>query len=266
MSLSTTSYYQVIPGACCHHGTCNCPRSNCAASQVLVHPASPAYTTVTTHTHHSPIVTISPLPGVSPLPVSLGVVNLQNAYNYGHPSTTISGVVLTNPSINPLVALGSGLCHGKVHCDLSEYPIDVCVSKLWGGSAPITEHQKQFVVVEGALHQRFRVMFDHPGLTRNWIDFRGILTIRDLLAEMHWHFHDRIGQGEESHLKKHMNLWEVASGTQVKRCQDELDSDAEWRRGMKRVDILGKECKFQGVYLDPSFVGDYLTLHVVLGR
>ena len=63
-----------------------------------------------------------------------------------------------------------------------------------------------------------------------------------------------------------MNLWKVASDTQVKRCQDVLDSDAEWAQGMKRVDILGKECKFQGVYLDSSFIGDHLTLHVVFGK
>jgi len=259
------SYYQVVPGACYLHGASNCPHPSCAASQVLIHPASPTFTTFTARTHRSPIITISPLPGVTPLPASLGVVNFQNTYNYDSPSQ-ISALVLTNPSVNPLVALGSSLCHGKVHCDISESPIDVCVSKVWGNSAPITEEQKRSLVVDGALHRRFRVRFDHPGLTPTWLDFQGILTVRDLLMEIHWHLHERIGHGEKHHLKKDMNLWKVASDAQVKRCQDALESDAEWKRGMKRVDILGKECKFQGVYLDSSFIGDHLTLHAVFGK
>jgi len=266
MSSASTSYCQVASRTCYLHGTFNCPESSCAVSQVLVHPASPAFTTVTMRTRRSPVFTISPLPGVPPLPASLGVVGFQNTHNYGPPNPTVSAPVLTTPSVNPLVALGSGLCHGKVLCDVSEYPINVCVSKLWSNSAPITEEQKRSLVVEGALHRRFRVKFDHPGLTRTWLDFQGILTIRDLLTEIHWHFHERIGHGEKNHLKKDMNLWKVASDTQVKRCQDVLDCDAEWKRGMKRVDILGKECKFHGVYLGSSFIGDHLTLRVVFGK
>ena len=259
------SYYQVASDACFLHGTFNCPHQSCAVNQVIIRPASPTFTVRTTRTHRSPIIAISPLPGVSPLPASLGVVGFQNTYNYGSPGQ-ISALVLTNPSVNPLVALGSGFCHGKVHCDISESPINVCVSKIWGNSVPITEEQKLSLVVEGALHGRFRVRFDHPGLTRTWLDFEGILTVRDLLTEIHWHFHERIGHREKRHLKKDMNLWKVASDTQVKRCQDALESDTEWKQGMKRVDILGKECKFQGVYLDSSFIGDHLTLHAVFGK
>lgn len=260
MSLPATPCYQVVTGKHYH------PNPNYVIGQALVYPSSPAFTAVTTHSHHSPIFTISPLPGVTPLPGSFAVVNLQNAYNTcSPPSPAVSALVLTTPYINPLVAVDSGLCHGKVNFDVSKVQIDVRVSKFCGNSAFITDEQKDSLVVEGALHGHFRIEFDHPGLTGS-MGFRRALTVGDLLLGLHKYFHERIGQTEKYHLEKDMDLWKVASDTQVKRCQDMYDPRLEWDLGMKRVDVLGKKSKLRGVYLDPSAFGDHLTLRVVFGK
>ena len=285
MSLTVTSCYQVTGRSCHVHGALGHP--SCIVSQTSYSRASPTSTTITmyagrsptltisplpaahplpatTYTRRSPAITISPLPGISPLPASLQDLDYQDTYNYNPSSPVMSALVLTTPSINPLVAYDSGPC--QVHCDLSKDPIRVRVSGLCGRGARITPEQDRSPVVEGALHSHFRIMFDHPILER-YIDYTEPLTVGDLLAELHLHLHKRVRSGEMHDLKNDMDLYQTAVNTQVKRCGAAFDSHAEWDQGMKRIDMLGKESKFCGVYLDSSApVSDYLTLRVVFGK
>jgi hypothetical protein len=142
-----------------------------------------------------------------------------------------------------------------VHYDVSEDPIEV----------RLTHEQKRSPVVEGAPHSRFRIAFGHPALVHT-IDFEESLTVGDLLTELHSHFHERVGHGEKYELEKHMDLCGAAVRARTKRCGAAFDAHVEWNRGMKRVDMLGRECKFRGVYLDPSSISDHLTLRVVFGK
>jgi len=253
--------YTVMNGVCHFHGPLDSPHPMCTIGYLVDPRLSPTFTAVTTRTRRSPLLTVSPLLGVSQLPVSFEVLGVSHV----PPSPVIPTVVFTTPSVNPLVALDPGLYHHKIHYDVSKGSNDVRISRPYGPSIPITEEQKRSLVVEGTLHRRFRVVVDHPGLTST-IDIEGSLTVEDLFEELHSHFHQRVRPGEMSNLKKDMNLFQVAVDTQVKRCAAALDGHAEWDRGMKRVDILGKECKFRGIYLDTSYISDRLTFYVVFGR
>jgi hypothetical protein len=198
----------------------------------------------------------------SPLSPAFAVVNIQNTYSPSSP--VVPALLLTTPSVNPLVALDSDSCSHKVQCDISNDPIDARISKSCGRNTSLTPEQKRSPVVEDALHSHFRVMFDHPGLA-DTIDFHGSPTVGDLLTELHSHFHERVGSGEKSNLKQ-LGLYQAAITAQTKRCEAAFDGHTEWNRGMKRVDILGKECKFHGVYLDSSSISDHLALRVVFGK
>ena len=265
MSLVMTPCYQVAPGTCYVHGILGRSNPSCVASQGLVYLASPTLTAITRYTRHSPAVTILPLDGISSLPSSFSVVNFQNTSDYDPSSPAIPALLLITPSITPLLALGSSLFCGKINYDVSEDPGNARVSMFYGKSTPITREQKRSLVVEGTLHRRFRIVFDHPALTRT-VEFQKAPTVGDLLAELHWHFYDRVGPGEMYDLKKDMDHYSMAIRTQKKRCNATFDPDVEWNRGMKRVDILGKESKFRGIYLDSSSTSSYLTLHVVFGK
>ena len=263
MSFTATPYYQVVPATCCVH---NHPHSGCAASQSIVNPASPAFTTITMYTpHHSPVYTISPLPGVSPLPASFMVASPRSTDGYYPPSPVVPGLLLATVFITPLLAFDQSLCYGKIHYDVLKDPGNARVSKLYGQSAPITNEQKRSLVVEGALHTRFRIVFDHPALTRT-IELHATPTVGDFFAQLRSYFYEPVWDGEKYDLQKDPNHFSEAVKAQKKRCDATFDPDVAWRQGMKRVDILGKKTKFRGIYLDSSSTSDYLTLRVVFGR
>lgn len=209
--------------------------------------------------HHSPTITISPLPVVTPLPASLAVVNVPNTWYYDSPSPVVP---TTTPSVNPLVAFDSDSGRYKIRYDLSK---DLDTIRVSGPYGPITDEQRCSLVVEGAPHKSFRVMFDHSVLT-SIIELEGPLMIEDLLRELHSHFRRPPSSREMSDLRKDMYLCRAAVETRVKRCEAAFDPRAEWDRGMKRIDILGRECKFRGIYLDTSSISDYLKLCVVFGK
>lgn len=237
----------------------------CTIGYVVNPRASPALTAVVTCTHPSPTFTISQLPVVTQLPTSFAVANFQNTYHLDPPSPGLSALVLTTPSVNPLVALSSDPCHNKIHYDVSKDLNTVCVSKPYGFSTSITNEQRYSPVVEDTLHRNFRIEFDHPVLTST-IDFKGTLTVGDLLEELHSHFHAWVGSREMSKLEGDGTYCHAATIARTKRCEAAFDTRAEWGRGMKRVDILGKETKFRGIYLNTSCISDYLTLYVVFGK
>jgi len=154
-----------------------------------------------------------------------------------------------------------------VHYDISKDLSTVCVPTSYGHSTPISDEQKYSLVVEGALHERFRIVFDHPVLTKPMGFFWRSLTVESLLEELLLYFDERVGSRERSNLEKDMHLFREAVDTQVGRCENASDPRAEWNLGMKRVDILGKERKFHGIYLDSDTSNrDYHTLHVVFGE
>lgn len=261
----------------CHHCHSSPGHSNQAISYVIDQSVSPPVATLTltprspfltqlplTFAGRSPLLAVSPLPGVSQLSNAFGLVSINSAPS----SPAVSTVVLTTPSINPLVAFDQGPPHSKIHYDVSKDLDHVRVSRPRGHSAPITDEQKRSLVVEGVPHMNFRIVIDnldHPGLPGH-IDFEGTLTVGGLLDELHSEFHQRVGARELSDLRKDMNVYHAAVSAQVKRCGTAFDGHTEWERGMKRVDILGKESKFHGIYLDPSYIDDCLTLHVVFGK
>jgi len=245
------SYFATTPGTCYLHGAL--PNLMCTTG--CVDPRrSPGYAPARGCT---PTIIISPLPAVTPLPVV--VVNVQNTSYYDSPSPVTTSPVLTTPSVNPLVAVDSDLYQHKIYYDLSKD-----LNNVRGPYGPISDEQMRSLVIQGAPHGNFRIAFDHPGLTSS-IDFEGPLMIEDLLEELHSHFDKRISSKEKTKIEKNMYLYQMAINTQVKRCRATFDPQAEWDRGMKRVDILGKECKFCGIYLD-GYVGGYYVLRVVFGK
>ena len=265
MSSPITPSLLISPDTCYHR--CSCDRQNpMSGGYYVVTPApSPTLTTVAMLPRNSPTFTISPLPATTQLP-TLAVLNTQNTHHRCRsPSPVQPTLVLTTPNINPLVAHGSDPHHDKVHYDVSKGLSDIRVSKLRGPKIPISDEQKQSLVVEGVSRGTFHVVFDHPGLTST-IEFKGTLTVGDFLEELHSHMDERVGDVEMFNLKKDSHCYQTAGETQVKRCQAAFNRDAEWDRGMKRVDILGKKCKFHGIYLDTSRAGNHLTLGVVFGR
>ncbi|KAF9648464.1 hypothetical protein BDM02DRAFT_3115369 [Thelephora ganbajun] len=263
MSLTITpSYHLVNIGSCRVHGVLNCPYPSCTTSYVVSPGVSPTFTAVALP---SPCVTVSPLPAVSPLP-SLAVVNFQSPCSRNSPSPVIPVLLLPQtPQVNPLVASNSDVCRQKVHYDVSEDPSTARVSTLLGLSAPISYEQKSSLVIEGVPHGAFRIVFDHPALTST-IKFEGSLTIGELLKQLYSHLHKQVGSREMSTLKEDRNFYTVAVKTQSKRCGAAFDARAEWNQGIKRVDVLGKECQFRGVYLGTSPINDRITLHVVFGK
>ena len=153
-----------------------------------------------------------------------------------------------------------------VHYDISKDLSTARVPGLCGRSTLISYEQMHSLAVEGALHERFHIVFDHPVLAST-IDFEGSPTVEDLLDALYSHFDKRAGSREMSNLMEDMYLFRNAVDTQVKRCEAAFDARTEWDRGMKRVDILGKGRKFHGIYLDSdTSISDYLTLRVVFGE
>ena len=154
-----------------------------------------------------------------------------------------------------------------VHYDISKDPSTVCVPTSYGRSTPISDEQKHSLVVEGALHDRLQIVFDHPVFTKPMGFFWKSLTVESLLEKLFLYFEERVGSREGSNLKEYMQLFREAVDTQVERCETASDPRAEWNLGMKRVDILGKERKFHGIYLDSDTSNrDFHTLHVVFGE
>ena len=168
-------------------------------------------------------------------------------------------------SVNPLVAHDSDPHHYKIHYDISKDLSEIYVSKLHGSGPRITPEQERSRVVEGPSPEKYHVAFDHHFFTKTK-RFSGTPRIKDLLEWLHSYFHERVTTGEESELKEDMDLYQLAVKTQRKRCGTTTDRKAEWDKGMKRVDILGKDSKFRGIYLDTSAINDHLTLRVVFGK
>jgi len=259
MTTTVTRCYPVNSGTCSVHGTIHYPNPGCSFSYVVSGGTSPALTTVTMVTRRSPLLTVSPLPG---LPT---VGNFQDGSSRHSPSPVIPILVLTTPTINPLVVVDSELRHHKVHYDASKHP-STARAKFCGRNTPISREQMDSLVVEGALHRCFRVMIDHPALTRT-IDFKeGSPTVGDFLTELYSHLQEQVGSEEKLTLEGFPSPFIAALKAQMKRCEAAPDFSAEWKRGMKRIDVLGEECKFRGVYLDSTPAGDYLVLNVLFGK
>ena len=220
---------------------------------------SPTHTTVAMWPHNSPTYAISPLPVPAHLP-TFAVLNTQNTHHHCRSPSPVF-----TPTINPLVGVDSDSSHYKIHYDVSKDPSDARVSKPRGAKSPITDEQKRSLVVEGTPHRAFLAVFDDPVLTST-IELSGSLTVGDFLERLYSHMHTRAGHDETSNLKKDMDRYSAAVTTQIRRCRTASNRHTEWERGMKRVDMLGKECKFYGIRLDPSCAGDYHTLYVEFGK
>ena len=262
---ANTTCYMVCAGTCQVHGFPNTLSPGYATSFLVSPGPSPTLTAVTTHSRHpSPLLTASPLPQVPPLSPSFAIINVPNTRHSHPPSPVIPTMALT-PSVNPLVAHDSDPHHDKVHYDISKDLSEIYVSKVPGTGPRITFEQERYRVVEGPSPKNYHVAFDHPFFMRTK-RFNGTPRIKDLLEWLHSYFHERVTAGEESDLKGDMDLYQLAVTTQRKRCGATADRKAEWDKGMKRVDILGKECKFRGIYLDTSAIKDHLTLRVVFGK
>ena len=244
--MSFTSYSATTPGTYYLH----------SAPPSVDPKASPKYAPVRACT---PTIIISPLPVATPLPVPAVVVNIQNTSYYDSPSPATTSPAFTTPFVNPLVAVDSDPYQYKIYYDLSKD-----LNSVHGPYSLISDEQMHSLVVQGAPHGNFRIAFDHPALIST-IKFERPLVIGDLLKALHSHFNKRPSSREKTNIERDMYLLQTAVDTQIKRCQATFDPQAEWDRGMKRVDILGKECKFCGVYLD-GYVGGYDVLRVVFGK
>ena len=230
-------------------------------TQGSVNPGSPTYTV--TYTQHSPAFTVSPLPGISLLPTPFSVPSPQSACNSFPPSPVTPGLHVTTLFVTPLLALDQSFGYDKVCYDVSKDPSIARVSTVHGQSVPITREQRHSLVVEGALVSPFHIAFDHPALTRT-IELQGIPTVDEFLRELHSYFLERVGTGEMRDLQGDRDYHPSAVRAQKKRCDAASDPDREWRRGMRRVDILGKGSKLRGIYLDSSPTD--ITLRVVFGK
>ena len=65
-----------------------------------------------------------------------------------------------------------------------------------------------------------------------------------------------------------MNLYQSAGNNCCERRRTEDDPDDAWGEGsgMKRIDVLGRECKFRGVELDLTTANNRLILRVALEK
>ena len=93
-------------------------------------------------------------------------------------------------------------------------------------------------------------------------------TIENLIQLLHDHFQQPLGSKETSKLERDMKLYQSAVNNCCERCRTEDDPDDAWWEGsgMKRIDVLGKECKFRGVELDLTPANNRLILRVALGK
>lgn len=212
----------------------------------------------------SPQLTLSPLPVVSPLH-SLAVVNLPSSASRRISPSPVQAMLVATLQIHPIVSMGPELYHSKLHYDVSKDPHTAAVS-TFGVTTSISIEQKNFPVVGGALvHTAFEIVFNHPILI-NTIKCDTSLTVGELVKHLYSHFHKRVGAGEMSSIEQDADLYTAAVKHQNKRCQAMFDVGAEWNKGMKRIDVLGKECKFRGLELDATSAHDRLLLRVTFGK
>jgi len=236
-------------GACrCHH--------NFASSYVvspILGSTTLALTTHSPNSYHSPHLT-----------PTFGIVNLPGSGRCGSPSPVIPTLLLTTPvAVDSLVAIDTEIHSHKVHYDVSKGLQTACISAC-GLDTPISNEQKNFPVVKGAPpNARLRIVpaDQHPVLTQT-IERDSSLTIGELIKLLHSYFHEPLGSEEASSLRSNVDLYPVAIKNQQKRCKAASDPDEEWSMGMKKIDVLGKECKFRGVELDAA----PLTLYVAFGK
>ena len=254
----------ISPDTCHHHCSCDRPNPVCTGCYVGNLAPSPTHTAVTMWPHNSPTFAISPLPVAAQIP-TLAVLNTQNTYHHHRSPSPVHATLVFTPNVNPLVALDLDSSHHKLHYDVSKDPSHAYVSKSRGPRIPITNDQRRSLVVEGTPHSAFHVVFGDPVLTST-IEFRGSLTIGDFLDELCSYMHKRVGRGEMSNLEKDTDRCSAAAIARTRRCGATSDPHGEWERGMKRVDMLGKGCKFYGIRLDTSCTSNYHTLFVEFGK
>lgn len=212
----------------------------------------------------SPHRDLTPLLMTSPFSSS-AIINLPSPSNRYSSSPVVQTVLLATLQVNPLVAMGQEFHHPKIQYDISKEPHKAQVSTCRVSTA-ISREQRNSPVIEGALQPtNLTIEFDHPFLINN-IRTNTYLTIGDLLEQLHAHFHKQAGSREMADIQQDMELYSTAIHSQKKRCRAAFDPDVEWNQGMKRIDILGKECKFQGVELDASSGSDNLTLRIAFGK
>ena len=228
--------------------------------------------TYTTHIDHTGYTTYSPNNGHSsqiiiPSPLSLAVVNLPSQSRRNSPSPVILARPLTTMlAIHSLVAIDTQMYSPKIHYDVSKDPNTAYISTL-GVSVPISNEQKNYQVVEGALPNiDLCIVFDHPILTDTF-ECDSSLTIGELIQLLYAHFHQGLESSEMTNLRGDVNFYPAAVKNQEKRCRAAFDHKKEWSEGMKRIDVLGRKCKFHGVELDAtSSTHNYFTIRVVFGK
>lgn len=251
----------------CVCGVHGAPQHNCVAVG-YVPTTSPLFTTLpmlSPNMHRSPQLTLgTPVHMTSPLP-TFAVVNFPTSRG-NSPSPVVQNLLLTTTlQVNPLVAVGMELYSSKISYDVSKEPHTSRISRC-GITTSLSEEEKDFLVVEGALmHTNCSIEFDHPVL-QTTIRCDSSLTIGDFVTLLYSHFRERLGSRETASLSQDMDLFTEATKNQNKRCRTTHNPRAEWGQGMKRIDVLGRECKFRGVELDTMSGQDTITLRVVFGR
>ena len=200
----------------------------------------------------------------SPLP-PLAVMNFPTSRG-NSPNPVVQNLLLTTTlQVNSLVAVGMELYSSKISYDVSKEPHTARISRC-GITASLSEEEKDFLVVEGALlYTSFSIEFDHPILGRT-IKCDSSLTIGDFITLLYSHLRERLGSRETTNLGQDMDLFTEAIKNQHKRCHTTLNPRAEWTQGMKRIDVLGRECKFRGVELDTTSGQDTIVLRVAFGK
>jgi hypothetical protein len=167
--------------------------------------------------------------------------------------------------VNRLVAMGVDTYSSKLYYDVSKGTHTAHLSKC-GISSSIPPEERDSLVVEGAVPQtHFRIAFNHPYLT-SLIDCDAPPTVGGLIKLLHSHFHEPLRSREMFSLKSNMDLYLAAMNNLGKRCETSFDRDVQWKEWMKRIDVLGKECKFRGIELDTTSSHNYVTLRVAFGK
>ena len=120
------------------------------------------FTTLTTthspNNRRSPQLIISPQ--LLPSPLSLSGSSHRNS-----PSPVAPTLLISTPTVDPLVAPPTDLRSHKLHYDVSRDPRTASIS-TYGMKDSISNEQKSFLVAENALpNTSFHIAFDHPFMT-----------------------------------------------------------------------------------------------------
>ena len=202
-------------------------------------------------------------PRLSPILTGSLKVSLQSPSRRNSLSPAISTLPAGAPQVNSLVEFCSPL---RIHYDISDDPRTACIISNYGTPTALFPEESGSLVVEGvAPHTNFQIRFDHPAESIKTIKPGSALTIGGLIELLHSHLHKRLKSQEKATIESSIRLHPPAIIRQRKRCLAASNPDAEWNKGMRRIDALGDACKFNGVEM-LAHDSDTITLRVKFGE